>query len=379
MKVPPPLTIRVTATEPIDVWKELARKPGVFALEVSGQVTHLSATGNLGRRAARIMKSVPQSAGEVLIHCWPTGSKLQTSLLLYDLARKYFPATYLQRLHLRMPWFTSLLAQDQFPRLVVSNRLPPGARPVIGPFQSREAAQLYGERVQSAFLLRRCTETLLPSPDHPGCLYGEIKQCLRPCQCAVSGSEYGTEAATVASFLQDGGRRTVPALVAIRDQATQATDFEAAAKLHKQIEKLREAMSVGNSIATDLPTFHGIAIVLDPQAREVQLFPIAEGLWQGMTTLSFAEAGEGSASLEAVLRSRLEAASEGSNSNRVDALEHIALFSRWYFSSWRQGEWLPFAAPDQLPYRKLMRTVARLVRKQAGQVSAGESLTRMLA
>ncbi len=362
MKVPPFVTVHVGATEPVSTCEELLGKSGVFALEVQGQVTHLSATGNLGRRAARIAKAVPQATTGVMIHCWHTSSKLQTSLLLYNLARQYFPGTYPQRLHLRPPWFVALLAQDRFPRLVISNRLLSGSNPIIGPFPSREAAQLFEERVQSAFSLRRCTETLQPSPDHPGCIYGEIRQCLRPCQSAESLPEYRAEAATVASFLHDEGRKTLPALVAIRDQAAATTDFELAAKLHKQIEKLREAGEVRSSIAKDISALHGVAIVVDSRGEEVQLFPMVEGQWQGMTTMPVSEvAGE---SPEVLLGTRLQDLLADREKGDNNAPEHLALFVRWYFSSWRQGEWVPFITPDQSLYRKLLRAMRKLLRKR---------------
>ena len=378
MKVLPFLTIRAGAADAVETPEELTGKPGVFALEVEGEVTHLSATRDLGRRAARVAKAVGPTERTVLIHCWRTNSKLQTSLLLYDLAQEFFPRTYLDRLHLRMPWFVALSAQDQFPRLVISNRLLAGSSPTIGPFQSRDAAQLFEERVQSAFSLRRCTDILQPSPQHPGCIYGEIKQCLRPCQTAVSTSEYRAEAALVASFLHDEGRKTLPALVAIRDQAAETTDYEGAAKLHKQIEKLREAMAVRSPIATDVSAFHGVVVVAGLE-DQVQLFPVIEGLWQGTVSVSVAEANDGSTALEGLIRTRLDAALAHRQANEGKQLEHLALFARWYFSSWRQGEWLPFAVANQPPYRKVLRTTGKMLRKLDEERAMNKPLSRVLA
>jgi ABC-type lipoprotein release transport system permease subunit len=45
------------------------------------------------------------------------------------------------------------------------------------------------------FQMRRCEENLAPSPSHPGCVYGEMNMCLRPCQQAVTPEEYASESA----------------------------------------------------------------------------------------------------------------------------------------------------------------------------------------
>jgi hypothetical protein len=40
--------------------------------------------------------------------------------------------------------------------------------------------------------------------------------------------------------------------------------------------------------------------------------------------------------------------------------EHLALLARWYYSSWRDGEWLPFTDSGQVPYRKLVNAISRI-------------------
>jgi hypothetical protein len=45
--------------------------------------------------------------------------------------------------------------------------------------------------------------------------------------------------------------------------------------------------------------------------------------------------------------------------------EYLALLARWYYSSWRDGEWLPIEDFDSLPYRKLVHAISRVA--QVGQ------------
>src|SRR5690349_4125413 len=148
----------------------------------------------------------PSSIGQLrtnlhAVECWPTGSKLETSLIMYRLTKTYFPSDYLFRLRLRMPWLVGIAEADPFPRLAVGNRIPRSRAAQFGPFPNRDVAQYYQEQVLGLFQIRRCTEVLSPAAEHPGCIYGEMNQCLRPCQCAVTTQEYGSEVRRVSDFL----------------------------------------------------------------------------------------------------------------------------------------------------------------------------------
>src|SRR6185437_15306632 len=148
------------------------------------------------------------------------------------------PDTYRKRLKLKDPWFLTLL-KDEFPRLAVRNRLPHKRIATFGPFLSREAADRVYQGTIGLFQIRRCEEKLSPSEDHPGCIYGEMNLCSRPCQLAVSSAEYGAEVARINDFLQFNGKRTLSILMAARDRASEETDFEEAARLHKEWEKVK--------------------------------------------------------------------------------------------------------------------------------------------
>jgi hypothetical protein len=43
--------------------------------------------------------------------------------------------------------------------------------------------------------------------------------------------------------------------------------------------------------------------------------------------------------------------------------DDLALLSRWFYSSWRDGAWLPFADLAKLNYRKLVREISTLLRE----------------
>jgi hypothetical protein len=289
------------------------------------------------------------------------GSRLETLLTMYELIRSNFPRDYLARLKLRTPWFVGLTGNDPFPRLHVANRLFRDSGPLFGPFLTRDAARDYEQEVLALFQIRRCTEVLAPRPDHPGCIYGEMNQCLRPCQCAVSGEEYGTEAQRVSEFLSTNGRSAIATLTAARDRAAEETDFEHAALIHERIEKMKAAAGSRHEVVSEVHGFSGVALTRSAERGKFCLWPLIDGIWQNALVLDFPDEESHSKSLDHDLRETL--ASELSNTQvEGKRIDHLALFSRWYYSSWRDGEWFPFRALANLSYRKLVRSISNLAK-----------------
>jgi excinuclease ABC subunit C len=345
--------------------------PGILGISFAGRLTHLAVVPNLQRRAIKTLARL-QNRGETLqnegekgpflaLQSWPTHSKLESSLLLHALTKAAFPDDYLRRLHLRSPWFVGLLVRDQFPRLLVSNHLSSGCIPVLGPFLSRETASLYSESVERRFLLRRCTETLHPHPQHPGCIYGEIKQCLRPCQCAVDETEYANEASRVAALLNEVPGKLARNLARQRDQAVAALEFETASDLHKQLEEIKGLNALRDPMITDISRLNGLVVVAGYQRSLVQIFRISEGRWDSHLTLS----------QEELIPSALDRwLLDGPDVESRSVSEDLALFSRWYYSTWREGAWIPDEGTGKPLFKKAIKAATKLFSVQ--QVGQGE-------
>jgi excinuclease ABC subunit C len=329
---------------------------------------HLGWSANLPRRLFRLLVSPPAMPHSPVvrvreqlarIECWATGSKLEVALLMYELARLHFPDAYVKRLRLRMPWFVGLRHSDPFPRVVVTNRASHDHGKFFGPFPSRDIAQQYEEEVLGLFQVRRCVERLTPHPEHPGCIYGEINQCLRPCQCAVTAEEYASEMRRVAEFLSTNGRGALSTLSAARDRACEEMDFEQAAHIHKRIEKVNSAAAARDEVITEIQHFNGLALTAAVEPRQFRLWPMLGGLWQEPITLAFAADGVRTKSLDQELREQISG-SLGNVNTEGNRIEEVAIFSRWYFSSWRDGHWYPFRTLADLNYGRLVRQISKM-------------------
>lgn len=344
---------------------------GVYAIRSQAEMLHLGWTVNLRRRLTRLLRPDRPSSLQLsrqigghgaVIECWPTGSSLETSLQTYLLALEFFPKDYPRRLHLRSPWFVAL-TDDRFPRLNVTNRPPSSAAPVLGPFANRDLAARFEESVLQLFQIRRCTELLQPQPDHPGCIYGEMSLCMRPCQLHVSTDEYATEASRVRSFLEAGPANTIASLALARDQAVQQLDFEWASQLHKQIDRVSATQSARPDIVTDLNDFQGVAVTPGIAPRSYCLRAMSAGRWLRPVTLQLADTAV-TVSLDSRVRELLSL-NIARDTCPGTAAEHLAIFSRWYHSHSRSGEWFAYTLREGIPYRKISRGISRLAKALA--------------
>ena len=225
----------------------LPNAPAVFALWPRSGEPYLSRTALLRRRLLRLLSErekpsrlLNMRASAARIEYWLTGSALESSLTIYEQARRLFPQTYLDLLKLRMPPYVKILMGNAFPRTQVTAHLARAEALYFGPFRSRAAAERFEGQFLDLFQMRRCQEDLVPSPDHPGCIYGEMAMCLRPCQQAVGPEEYAQETGRAAEFLRTGGRSLLDAISHSRDRMSEEMNFEEAARQHKRFEKVQE-------------------------------------------------------------------------------------------------------------------------------------------
>jgi hypothetical protein len=249
---------------------------------------------------------------------------------------------------------------DPFPRLALLNRASRNAQMLIGPFQNRDSAQRYEQEVLGLFQIRRCTDTLMPSPDHPGCIYGEMNQCLRPCQTSVSADEYATEVHRAVDFLSTNGKHSLAALSAARERAAENTEFEEAAELHSRLERVRKVASVRDAVVREIDDFSGIALTRAAEPGQLVLWPLVDARWQEPVRLDFSRGNELGKSLDHELREKLKSAIADPR-REGNRLQELAIFSRWYYSSWRDGAWFPFHDVADLSYRTLVRTISSWV------------------
>ena len=361
-----PETIAVTAD--IDVELEaVPNRPAVFLIWAASGRPYLARTGVLRRRLKRLL-GARQNPGRLLylrdvatrVEYWLTSSRLSAGLLHYELAREHFPDDYEKQVKFRWPCYVKLLLANEFPRTTITTRLS-GSGLQVGPFRTRAAAEQFEQGVLDFFQVRRCQEDLVPSPDHPGCIYGEMNRCLRPCQQAVSTDEYNSEVTRLRAFLETGGASLIDSITAARDRMSGMLEFEEAARQQQKLQRVEQVLQLKDDLATEIGSLNGVAVLASLEPGCVDLRFLLSGVWLPGCEFSTLPSAETMTPLDRRLRELASAFQPPRVTTRVRQ-EHLALLARWYFSSWRDGEWLQFESLDRLPYRKLVNAISRQVR-----------------
>ncbi len=333
--------------------------PAVYAIWPAGGEVYLGRTAVFRRRLKRMMRSSLRTSA-LRIEYWPVGSSFEGGLVLYELAKQAFPDRYLDFLKLRLPYFLKLVLSNEYPRLTITRRVEGGAGQFFGPFCSRASAELFEHEFLDLFQMRRCWEDLDPDPGHPGCIYGEMGMCLRPCQAVVGTAEYSSEVSRVSHFLATTGR---PALVQAgvdRDRFSEEMDFEGAARQHKRVEKIEKVLSLRDELAVDIDKLHGVAVTASAEPGQVRLWFLVKGAWQQPLSFFISEGNE-KISMDGRLKELLARLVPETFPPRERG-EHIAILARWFYSSWRDGEWVPFETLERAPFRKLVNAISRVAR-----------------
>lgn len=342
-------------------------RPAVFLLRMkdSSREPYLSKTRVLKRRLLRLAR-MPNLLGAVdHVEYWVTGSTLESQMLMYGLARTCFPEKYLKLLNLRMPFYIRISFANRFPRSHIVSQLPRTSGVNFGPFPSRASAERFEGRFLDLFQLRRCPEELRPSPEHAGCVYGEMGMCLRPCQEQVSQEEYATEVERAAQFLNTSGLTLLNSALQIRDRFSEDMDFEEAARQHKRIEKIEDVRKLRDEMALPVDSLHAIAVTPSAEPESVELSLFRFGHWQGSKRLSFRLVEGKPVSLDGTVRQVYSEFTAIEQPLR-ERQEYLAIAARWFYSTWRDGELLFFDNPAEPPYRKLVHAISRVHRGIVG-------------
>ena len=287
------------AFDPADPRAALAQLPqntAVFALY--GAEAHaepyIGRTPKLQARLVRLLQPSPrhprrlQLAGRVRRIEWhPTGSEFESLLVQFELLQNQYGTKSLERMHLRSPAFVRFLGSNPYPRITVTQR--PSQREAdwsYGPFPSRAAAERYAEEMLKLFLLRRCTFDLDPDPSYPGCVYSEMKMCLAPCYKGCTDERYSEEAAAVESFLATRGESRLVTLRTRREAASANLEFESAAALHAQVQRMESVRALAAELVRPLSRLRAVILQASANPDEVAVFLYENGRLSGPAQFS---------------------------------------------------------------------------------------------
>ena len=406
-----------------DALRSLPAAAGIVALfgHAGTDRPHLLKAANIRRRLQRLLEPAEGQTkrlnlrGRIARIAWrEAGSDFESLLLLHRAMTLAFGAEEARkRMRLSAPYTIRFAAENRFPRIYVTNHLRRRSlRTTFGPFASRFAAERYCEAVEELFLIRRCYLELHPSPDDPGCIYGEMHKCMAPCQARVTDDVYSTECARVLTFLETHGASRIGELEAERDEASANMMFEEAATAHSRVGRVKSAAALADDLVQPLSDLRAVLLMPCPardgeDAPHIAAFQFSDGCIRGPQRVSllgvrlakeqaevgsslFAqpmmlapvplerevaaeaspaesaaskrEAAAGNASAEERMLLAVTALEDGSGADDMTELgDHLAMLKRWYYRPEKQRTGaIFFRERDAWPVRRMVRAAARI-------------------
>jgi len=261
-----------------DFAKALPNAPGVYRMmNAGGDVLYVGKARSLKKRVTtytqpaklpmRIQRMVHETRAMEFVR---TRSEVEALLLESNLIKRLKPRYNVSLRDDKSFPYIELSSSHRFPRLA-KHRGSRSDGTYYGPFASAGAVDRTIVALQRAFLIRSCADTVFSTRSRP-CLQYQIKRCTAPCVGLVSDADYGEQIAEVKNFLSGDSKRVQEGFVREMKEASEALDFERAARFRDRIRALASIQAHQDINSADLGDADVIAAWQDGGQTCVQVF-----------------------------------------------------------------------------------------------------------
>jgi len=264
--------------------KTLQGLPGVYRmLSADGTPLYVGKAKNLKKRVtsytqqARLPVRLQRMVAQV--------KNLEVTVTRTEAEALLLEASYIQRF---LPPFNILLRDDKsypyilitqdhdFPQIAKHRGAKERKGLYFGPFASGAAVTETLTLLQRGFMLRTCADGSFANRSRP-CLQYHIKRCTAPCVNRVTPEDYARQTAEAVDFLK-GRSQEIQKKLAVRMQiASDAQDYEMAAKIRDRIKVLTSIQSRQSIHVPGLNAADVIAMAQGGGKTVVQVFFFREG------------------------------------------------------------------------------------------------------
>jgi len=108
-----------------------------------------------------------------------------------------------------------------------------------------------------------------------------MKMCLAPCYKGCTDERYAEESAAVEAFLASRGESRLVTLRSQRDQASADLEFETAATIHTQVQRVEGVRALASEMVRPLSQLRAILLQISAESEEVAVFLFQNGRLSG--------------------------------------------------------------------------------------------------
>lgn len=239
-----------TAGAPFDAEAFLAtlsRKPGVYRMiAADGAVLYVGKARNLKNRVTSYFrasglstKTMAMVAKIADVQITITNSETEALLLEQSLIKQERPPYNITLRDDKSYPYIYLTADAKFPRLTFHRGAKRKTGRYFGPFPSASAVRESLNILQKLFRIRQCDNAFFKNRSRP-CLQYQIQRCSGPCVNLIEPEDYQQDVELAVMFLDGRDQAVLDVFKERMATASEALEFERAAKYRDQIAQLRK-------------------------------------------------------------------------------------------------------------------------------------------
>ena len=264
--------------------RTVTERPGVYRmLDARGEIIYVGKAANLrSRLSSYFQKSLDHPKARALVgnvagvETTVTASAAEALILEHNLIKEHRPRYNVVLRDDKSYPYVFISTEQEYPRLAYQRGARRQKGKYIGPYPSAGAVKKSMRLVQKLFRVRQCEDSYFANRSRP-CLQHQIKRCTAPCVGLISPEDYAEDVALTVAVLEGRSRAVIEDLAARMDEASEALEFERAARLRDQISSLKAVGDLSGSLKEGTSTDYVAAVTSGGQSA-VQVFFVRNGV-----------------------------------------------------------------------------------------------------
>ena len=264
--------------------KNATQRPGVYQmLNAAGDTIYVGKARNLKKRVSSYFQKdtgSPKTRAMVAQICnvelTVTNNEIEALLLENNLIKEKRPRyNILLRDDKSFPYI-HISTHQEFPRVSYRRGGKGSKGKTIGPYPHAGAVKKSLRYIQKLFRVRQCEDSYFKNRSRP-CLQYQINRCTAPCVGMIEEDQYRRDVEMTIKVLEGRTQEVINGLVAEMEQASEALDFESAAKARDKIKNL-QAVNQSQYVETGRGDIDVVACYQKSGKSCIQVFFIRNGI-----------------------------------------------------------------------------------------------------
>jgi len=206
-------------------------------------------------------------------------NEVEALFLEFNLIKKHRPRFNIRLKDDKSYPFLAITLDEEWPRAMVMRGAKRKGVKYFGPYAHAYAIRETLDLLLRTFPIRTCTRGKFDRHVRLGrpCLYAHIEKCVAPCVGEPTHAEYDELVAELIAFLDGDTAPVLDRLDKQMHEASDALEFERAARLRDQLVSVRKAIERQQMVDAREEDYDAIGLADDPLEASVQVFMVRKG------------------------------------------------------------------------------------------------------